>query len=330
MKSAEPSTVVIHSDEAAELGAAYARQNKVVVATSGCFDLIHSGHVRLLQAARTLGDVLFVGLNSDRSVERVKGAGRPLVPLAERAALLAALRSVDHVVVFDETTPEQFLAKLKPHIYCKGSDYSLEALPERNAVWAAGGRIELIDIQSAPSTSLLIGRILSVYGVEQTGSESESTDPRDSLERILSHSNALRQLAYRTAGRTVQAVNWILEGLKARERVAICGDRWTYPTCQQIARNWLAAFAGAEIELLSGTGVSGTAVTVAVCVQVDNSFEQSLLSAERMIWISPRNPGRPDSIHLSLTETSLLGATAQAILMLETMDWLVRRRPGVL
>jgi rfaE bifunctional protein nucleotidyltransferase chain/domain len=140
----------------------YRSEGKTVVWTNGCFDLLHVGHVRNLQAARALGDVLVVGLNSDRSVRQLKGPERPIVPAAERAEILAALECVDHVVIFEESTPEASLARLKPDIHCKGADYAPphgKPIPEATVVAAYGGRIEFLPLVPALSTTDLVRRI---------------------------------------------------------------------------------------------------------------------------------------------------------------------------
>jgi D-glycero-beta-D-manno-heptose 1-phosphate adenylyltransferase len=140
--------------------------NKTVVLTNGVFDLLHYGHLQYLQAARALGDVLVVGLNSDASTRRYKGPLRPLVPEQERAALLLALEPVDEVVLFDEPTAEQLVATLQPEIYCKGGDYGAGAkhLPEAAVVEAYGGRVEFISYLPGRSTSELITLIRQRYG----------------------------------------------------------------------------------------------------------------------------------------------------------------------
>jgi rfaE bifunctional protein nucleotidyltransferase chain/domain len=137
-------------------------EGKTVVWTNGCFDLIHIGHVRSLQAARSMGDLLVVGVNSDASVRRLKGAERPIVPAAERAAVLAALECVDHVIVFDESTPCDALARLKPDIHCKGADYAPptgKSIPEAPIVEGYGGRIEFLPLVPLLSTTELLHRI---------------------------------------------------------------------------------------------------------------------------------------------------------------------------
>lgn len=130
-----------------------------LVFTNGHFDLLHVGHLDYLERARALGDALYIGLNGDASTARLKGAGRPLVPAAERARLLAALAPVDAVITFDDDTAAALVYALRPDIYAKGGDYAAKPLPERAAVEACGGQVALIDFLPGHSTSALIARI---------------------------------------------------------------------------------------------------------------------------------------------------------------------------
>jgi D-glycero-beta-D-manno-heptose 1-phosphate adenylyltransferase len=133
-----------------------------LVFTNGCFDLLHAGHVRYLWAAKGLGKSLVVGLNSDRSVQAIKPGKvppRPIVPETERAEILAALKPVDAVVIFDQPTASVAIAALKPDIYVKGGDYEIDQIPEAATVQAYGGKIELITIQVPSSTTGMIKRI---------------------------------------------------------------------------------------------------------------------------------------------------------------------------
>jgi rfaE bifunctional protein nucleotidyltransferase chain/domain len=129
-----------------------------VVLTNGCFDLLHAGHVRLLEAARAEGDVLVVALNSDASVRRSKGGGRPLVPESERAEALDALEAVDYVVVYDEDTPAETIAALLPDVLVKGADWAYDAIVGRELVEAAGGRVVRVPLLAGRSTSGLVER----------------------------------------------------------------------------------------------------------------------------------------------------------------------------
>jgi rfaE bifunctional protein nucleotidyltransferase chain/domain len=132
------------------------RAGGTVVATGGCFDLLHAGHVRLLEQARALGDCLIVCLNSDASVARLKGEDRPLVGERDRAAVLGALGCVDAVAVFDEDEPTAILQRLRPHVWAKGGDYAVADLPEAAALEAWGGQAVVVPYVAGRSTTGLI------------------------------------------------------------------------------------------------------------------------------------------------------------------------------
>lgn len=135
-----------------------------VVFTNGCFDLLHTGHAVILEAARALGDLLVVGINSDASVQRLKGPARPLVPIEQRALLIASLRSVDYVVVFEEDTPLELITALVPDILVKGEDYPLERIVGREVVESHGGRIARLPLVGGLSTTDLLARIRTQDG----------------------------------------------------------------------------------------------------------------------------------------------------------------------
>lgn len=138
-------------------------RGKRVVFTNGCFDLLHAGHVKYLQRARALGDLLVLGLNSDASVRRLKGEKRPLIGEEERAHILAALDCVDYLVIFEEDTPLELIASLQPHILAKGGDYTLEGVVGRELVESYGGRVELVSFVDGKSTTNIIERVLERY-----------------------------------------------------------------------------------------------------------------------------------------------------------------------
>jgi len=138
---------------------AWKAAGKVVVFTNGCFDLLHPGHVALFEAARAQGDVLVVGLNSDRSVRALKGEGRPLIPEQERAETLAALEAVDRVVVYDEDTPREIVTALAPDVLVKGADWAADAIVGREEVEAAGGRVVRVELLPGRSTTAMVARI---------------------------------------------------------------------------------------------------------------------------------------------------------------------------
>ena len=137
----------------------FRQQGQRVVFANGCFDLLHVGHVTLLERAKRLGDILIVAINSDRSVKALKGRGRPMMPQQDRARLLAALSSVDYVTVFDEPTPFRLIAKLSPDVLVKGADWPLSRVVGREVVRLRGGRVVRIPLVNGYSTSQLLKRI---------------------------------------------------------------------------------------------------------------------------------------------------------------------------
>ncbi len=142
------------------------RAGRVVVWTNGCFDILHVGHLRSLQAARALGDVLVVGVNSDASVRRLKGPSRPIVMEAERVEMLCGLACVDHVVLFGETTPERALALLQPDVHCKGADYAPphgKPIPEAALVASYGGRVSFLPFVPDRSTSAVLAHLREAH-----------------------------------------------------------------------------------------------------------------------------------------------------------------------
>jgi D-beta-D-heptose 7-phosphate kinase/D-beta-D-heptose 1-phosphate adenosyltransferase len=148
-------------DLAAAAAAAAERRGRgeTIVFTNGCFDLLHAGHIKYLEASRALGDCLIVGLNSDRSVARIKGSGRPILDEAERAEILGALSCVDQVVVFESDTPLELIEAIRPDILTKGADYAPDEVVGADTVQGYGGRVELIDLVAGKSTTQIIGRI---------------------------------------------------------------------------------------------------------------------------------------------------------------------------
>jgi len=135
-----------------EIAAQARGAGRTVVFGNGCFDLLHVGHIRYLAGARELGDVLILALNGDRSVRKLKGAGRPLMPELERAEILAALECVDYIIVFDDSTVDSLLKAIRPDVHAKGTDYTKETVPERETVVSYGGRIAIVGDPKEHST----------------------------------------------------------------------------------------------------------------------------------------------------------------------------------
>lgn len=149
---------VLSRARASAAAAAARAAGRRLVITNGCFDLLHVGHVRLLARARTEGDVLFVAVNDDASVRRLKGAGRPLVPLEDRLELLAALRAVDVAFPFAEDTPLEVITEFRPDVLVKGADYPLEAIVGADLVRRWGGRVVRVELVEGRSTTELSAR----------------------------------------------------------------------------------------------------------------------------------------------------------------------------
>jgi rfaE bifunctional protein nucleotidyltransferase chain/domain len=135
------------------------REGKKIVFTNGCFDILHRGHVEYLSKAKNLGDILFVGMNTDASVQRLKGPQRPVVCEDDRAFVLAALRAVDYVCLFDEDTPYNLIKAVVPDILVKGSDWAIDSIVGRDIVEAAGGKVQTIDYVPNRSTTNIIQKI---------------------------------------------------------------------------------------------------------------------------------------------------------------------------
>jgi D-beta-D-heptose 7-phosphate kinase / D-beta-D-heptose 1-phosphate adenosyltransferase len=155
------SPLPIEEEDAYAVAARVRRSGGTVVATGGCFDLLHAGHVTLLQAARSLGDCLVVCVNSDDSIRRLKGPDRPLVTQEDRAQVLEALACVDATIVFEEDTPAETLRRLQPHLWAKGGDYEVDELPEADVVRAAGGDVVILPYVAGRSTSRLLEEVAS-------------------------------------------------------------------------------------------------------------------------------------------------------------------------
>jgi rfaE bifunctional protein nucleotidyltransferase chain/domain len=150
---------IVTRDELMARGRAARESGRTIAFANGCFDLLHVGHVRYLESAAREADLLVVAINDDRSVRALKGDGRPILPAADRAALIAALGCVDYVVIFSETTVASLLEALRPDVHCKGTDYTVDSVPEREIVRAYGGRTAIVGDPKDHSTRDLLGRI---------------------------------------------------------------------------------------------------------------------------------------------------------------------------
>jgi len=154
---------IICLDELKSITTDLKSEGKVVVATGGCFDILHAGHVQYLEQAKTFGDVLILFMNSDSSVRRLKGAKRPIVSEEERAIVAAGLGCIDYVCLFDENTPEKVISEIKPDIWAKGADYEGKDIPESKIINGYGGRIAYISFVEGCSSTNIVEKIIKTY-----------------------------------------------------------------------------------------------------------------------------------------------------------------------
>jgi D-glycero-beta-D-manno-heptose 1-phosphate adenylyltransferase len=153
-------------DELKKIRQQFKIENKKVVFTNGCFDILHAGHVDYLTKAKALGDVLIVGINSDLSVKKIKGKNRPVIPEDERALLISSLKPVDYVTFFDEPTPKELIELLIPDILVKGADWSIDNIVGKDVVEANGGEVKTISFVNNQSTSKIIKTIIERFKAE--------------------------------------------------------------------------------------------------------------------------------------------------------------------
>jgi D-glycero-beta-D-manno-heptose 1-phosphate adenylyltransferase len=159
----DPKQKIKSLQELREIAAAQRSSGRKIVFANGCFDLLHAGHIRYLEAAKDIGDVLIVGINGDACVAALKGPGRPLQPEEDRAEILASIACVDYVLLFDAHTVDGILKELKPDVHAKGTDYTQESVPERETVLAYGGQVVIVGDSKDHSTRDLIQTILSKF-----------------------------------------------------------------------------------------------------------------------------------------------------------------------
>ncbi len=172
----------------AELSEAIARERaagRTIAFANGCFDLLHVGHVRYVQGAAAEADRLIVAVNDDASVARLKGAGRPVLPAADRAELVAGLRGVDYVMVFPDATVARLLTFLKPDVHCKGTDYTVETVPERAVVAAYGGRTAIVGDPKQHATRDLLARIRRAIGNDEPRTTNANAERRTTNDERL-------------------------------------------------------------------------------------------------------------------------------------------------
>ncbi len=218
----------------------------VLVFTNGCFDLLHPGHIDLLERARALGDRLVVGINSDASVRAIKGAGRPLMSETDRATVLRGLRAVDDVVVFDEPTPARIIRELKPDVLVKGGDWPVEQIIGADFVMEQGGKVFSLPLVPSYSTSQIIERMQpSPDGEGASGSESD-TEKVISVDALENSLQEHQQVIYTLHGEGLRAIRLcaqlIFEALAGKHKVLLCGNGGSAADAQHIAAEFIGRF----------------------------------------------------------------------------------------
>lgn len=238
--------------ELTPIAAKLKEENKKIVLTNGCFDILHVGHVRYLQAARQLGDVLIVGINSDESVKALKGEGRPIVSQKERLELVASLGCVDYAVIFSDLNPENLIKLVRPDIHVKGGDYSLNDIPEARLVQSLGGREIVLDKVEGRSTSNLIRKILDSYprwDNTGNGSSEAPSDDRAHLsveQRIIAELedsiSVKQQLARLLTRKIARAAEIIIEAYSEGRKLLLIGNGGSTDDAQHIAAEFIGRF----------------------------------------------------------------------------------------
>ena len=223
-----------------ELRTDWRRAGAVVVFTNGCFDVLHPGHVRFLQQARTRGTVLVVGVNSDASVRAVKGPGRPLVPQQDRAAVIAALGCVDAVTIFEEPTPARLIAALKPDVLVKGGDWPVEQIVGADEVLKRGGRVLSIPLVPGYSTSGLLERILAAHRPAPTPDTAARADHR--LAGLAESIRVKQQLLAECGDAILKSGQLLANALLGGGKVLLFGNGGSAAEAQHIAAELIGRF----------------------------------------------------------------------------------------
>jgi rfaE bifunctional protein nucleotidyltransferase chain/domain len=203
--------------------AAYRAQGKKIVTANGCFDILHFGHLSLLSEAKASGDILIVGVNSDRTVKKIKGAGRPIFPEKERASLLVSLEFVDHVIVFDEILPNELLETIRPDIHCISGEYAKKKLPEKDVVKKSGGKIKMLPFIPGYSTSNIIQKI-NHHKIDPGSQASTSKDVDAIRDYLFESSQSIRCLAYQHGGTLIRISTQMVDVIKSNGKIIFCGD----------------------------------------------------------------------------------------------------------
>jgi len=249
-------------------------EEKKIVSTNGCFDLLHAGHVYFLNNARKKGDVLIVGLNSDSSVNRLKGAGRPILPEKERAAVISAFRAVDLVVIFDDLLPNNLLKLIKPNLHCKAADYTIDSMPEAELVQSYGGEISILPMIENISTSRIIDQIHTLTQETDYFKPAEGLEKKSEIvfEYFSNAAMVLKKTAFSLEEQIIHAAEIITEALLKGKKILLCGNGGSASDAQHMAAELVGRF---RLERNALPAISLSADTaVLTAVSNDFGFEQ--------------------------------------------------------
>lgn len=290
-----------------ELIKRWKNEGEKIVTTNGCFDLIHPGHITFLKNARSLGSKLVVGLNSDSSVRRLKGKGKPILSEADRATMLDALSCVDGVVVYSDDLPTKFLDLVKPDIHCKAADYSADSLPEADTVRKNGGEVAILPLTGGVSSSQIIERIKA--SAEGTGEDETNTihEAEDSvMQYFMDSSNLYRQTAYQLKNSVINFADKISETLLSGNKILICGNGGSAADSQHIAAEFVGRFK-LERKALPAIALT-TDTSVITAIANDYGFDQvfarqvAALGNENDLLIAISTSGNSKNVVHAVTE----------------------------
>lgn len=212
----------------------YRAAGQKIVTANGCFDILHNGHLSTLAKAKALGDILIVGVSSDRVVKKVKGAGRPVFPERDRASLLLSLACVDHVVVFDDILPNEFLERIRPDFHCISGEYAQKNLPEKEIVEKNGGIIEVLPFIPGYSTTDIIQKIN--HHKTDSGTHAPPIPVKDTVtDYLFESSTSVRCLAYQHGETLGRIAGQIADAIESNAKIFLLGDSRSSLDVQQIA-----------------------------------------------------------------------------------------------
>jgi D-sedoheptulose 7-phosphate isomerase len=213
----------------------------VIVFTNGCFDILHPGHIDLLERARELGTRLIVGINSDESVRRIKGNGRPFMSAEDRAKILSGLRSVDEVVVFDEPTPEKLIIQVRPDVLVKGGDWKTNEIIGADFVLSNGGKVYSLPLKEGYSSSGIVQRIRAVDNGKGVAPGIESSG--DLIDKSLSqHIEVLQDVVHSQSALVSECAELIFETISKGNKILICGNGGSAADAQHIAAEFVGRY----------------------------------------------------------------------------------------